>query len=618
MLYALLTCLFFTFTVKGGSISFWAGKKRAAAGICIFLLLCVLCRWIIHRMALGYKKGFYCLLLIVCGFFSFVSVMGVFYSSGKNNGADIDFGDVFGSVTSVGKFLIVFAGGVLLFHMLSSALGVLRDICLRREVQWQKGAFKRIDSFLMEEKSFLKSCVFIAVFWLPQFILRYPGVPVVDTITCLSQYYGVTGYTTQHPIIYTQLLGRFADFGNKMGNVSAGMFLLILIQGAVLLLSFAYLLDTMKKFDAPRWLRWISLVLFAIAPVYAGYATVFLIDIFYCAFILILITELVWYLLKPEVYAGSWKHPALTAIAVLGMFFRHNGIYVALVTALVAAMREAYLLIRKKQKGKRTALILAVLLVPLVLGKANESALYKKYEVTHTSARAMLAVPLQQIGRYMRNNSDDLTEEEIKDIQAVMTYTPSEYGENYRPYNMDGVKWGFKNDASKEDMQKFWKAWLSLLKKHPETFVNATLNQNYCLFSPLQNNVKYYDSAKEKLTKIDAVDFGGMYEQVNSRGILKKVLKVYYRNFSNIPLVGFYVNQGIMDFLLLAICIYSLFDKNGKLLLAALPLLLTLAITFVGPAAMGHPRYTFPIIYSMPLLLGLFLRGKGCGTKEKI
>ena len=71
-----------------------------------------------------------------------------------------------------------------------------------------------------------------------------------------------------------------------------------------------------------------------------------------------------------------------------------------------------------------------------------------------------------------------------------------------------------------------------------------------------------------------------------------------------------------MDFLLLAICIYSLFDKNGKLLLAALPMLLTLAVTFVGPAAMGHPRYTFPIIYSMSLLVGLFLNGKDSGKKQ--
>lgn len=614
-IYALFTSLFFTFTVKSGSIIFWNGKRKAVIGLGVFLVSCVFYYLVVHRIEARYKTGFFLLMFIVCGFFSFASVMGVFYASGERNGARIDFGDVFGGgCGSVLKFAIVFVGGVIFFYLLAACLGVLRAY-LQNHSRW-KETFKRMDSFMMEKNSFLKNGIFIAAFWIPQFAVRYPGVTVVDSITCLYQYYGMASYTTQHPIIYTQLLGRFADLGSRMGSVSAGLFLLILLQGGVLLLVLSYLLDTLKKFGAPGWLRWISLVLFAVAPVYAGYATVFLIDIFYCAFILLLVIELIWYLFQPEHYISSWKHPVLTMLAVLGMFFRHNGIYVVAVTVLFIGLRESYLLIRRKQKIQVTALILAVLLIPLCAGKVNESVLYKKYNVSHTSARAMLAVPLQQIGRYMLNNSEDLTEEEIQDIQAVMSYTPLEYGEKYRPYNMDGVKWGFKNDASKEDMQQFWKAWFRLLKKHPGTFIGATLNQNYCLFSPLADNIKYYDSTKEKLAEIDAVDFSEVYEKINSEGILKKLLRVYYKKFSDIPLVGFYVNQGIMDFLLLAICIYSLFDKNGKLLLAALPMLLTLAVTFVGPAAMGHPRYTFPIIYSMSLLVGLFLNGKDSGKKQ--
>ena len=85
----------------------------------------------------------------------------------------------------------------------------------------------------------------------------------------------------------------------------------------------------------------------------------------------------------------------------------------------------------------------------------------------------------------------------------------------------------------------------------------------------------------------------------------------YYRQFDNIPFLGLYVNQGVMTLLLLGICLYALFDKNPRLLLLALPLLLTLGVTFIGPAAYGHPRYLFPILYSMPLLFGIFLTGKG-------
>ena len=182
---------------------------------------------------------------------------------------------------------------------------------------------------------------------------------------------------------------------------------------------------------------------------------------------------------------------------------------------------------------------------------------------------------------------------------------------------MDGIKWGFNDDATSEELKAFFQTWFQLFMKHPDTYIDATLNQNYCLFSPLKDNIKYYDSTRESLLEIDKVDFSEVYKQNNGNGILKKLTKEYYKRFCDIPLFGLYVNQGILDFLLLSICLYCLFDKNGKLLVVSLPLLLTLAVTFVGPAAHGHPRYTFPIAYAMPLFFGLYLGEWGCGAKKK-
>ena len=86
----------------------------------------------------------------------------------------------------------------------------------------------------------------MTVFWLPQIIVRYPCSIPIDSQVSLFQYYGLRKYTTQHPIIYTQLLGRFSDFGQALGNVSFGLFLLILLQCILLLLVLAYTIYTMK------------------------------------------------------------------------------------------------------------------------------------------------------------------------------------------------------------------------------------------------------------------------------------------------------------------------------------------------------------------------------------
>ena len=559
--------------------------------------------------------------------YSFASVMGMFYSTAPRRGAEVNFVNVITkSYGALIKFTIVFLGGVLFFYLFTGAVGILgksmKQHFFPKKLYEKYGSFeipyvKRFFSFLLGEKSFLKTAVFIAVCWLPHFIARYPGIVTVDSEISLLQYYGVTEYTTQHPIIYMQLLGRFADLGNWLGSVSLGLFFLLLIQCVILLMAMTYMVDTMKKFHMPAWLLNTTLVIIGFAPCFTGYIAAFVIDVFYDAFIVLFIIELVWYLFKPEVYFSSWKHPACTIAAVLGMFFRKNGIYVVAVVLLFVAGRELYMILHKKQSMRAALMFLAFLFLPMCVGKINDAALYKKYDAKKISTRAMLAIPLQQIGRYVLNNKDDLTDEEIASIQAVMTYTPEEYAEKYRPYNMDGIKWGFNDDATSEELKAFFQTWFQLFMKHPDTYINATLNQNYCLFSPLKDNIKYYDSTRESLLEIDKVDFSEVYKQNNGNGILKKLTKEYYKRFCDIPLFGLYVNQGILDFLLLSICLYCLFDKNGKLLVVSLPLLLTLAVTFVGPAAHGHPRYTFPIAYAMPLFFGLYLGEWGCGAKKK-
>ena len=618
LVYAILGCFFFTFNVSSGSIMLFTRSNLSLARTSVFLFLFIIFHLVIRRFPKGYPAGFHILAILLSCFCSFASVMGMFYSTAPRRGAEVSFTDVITKSSGAFiKFSIVFLGGTLFFYMFLGAVGILRKYMKQHffpEKIYKK--YKSIEipyaerffSFLLGEKSFMKTAVFIAVCWLPHVIARYPGIVTVDSEISLHQYYGVTEYTTQHPIIYMQLLGRFADFGNWLKNVSLGLFFLILIQSVILLFVMTYMVDTMKKFHMPTWLLNITLVLIGFAPCFTGYIATFVIDILYDAFIVLFIIELVWYLFKQEIYFSSWRHPACTIAAVLGMFFRKNGIYVVAVVLLFVAGRELYMIFHKKQNVRSALLFLAFLFLPMCAGKINDSLLNKKYNAKKISTRAMLAVPMQQIGRYVLNNGDDLTDEEIASIQAVMTYTPEEYAEKYRPYNMDGIKWGFNDDATSEEMKAFFQTWFQLFMKHPDTYINATLNQNYCLFSPIKDNVKYYDSTRESLLEIEKVDFSDVYKQNNSKGFLKKLTKEYYKRFCDVPLLGLYVNQGIIDFLLLAICLYCLFDKNGRLLVVALPFLLTLAITFVGPAAHGHPRYTFPITYAMPLFFGLYLK----------
>lgn len=597
-IYAFLTVLFFSFSVSEDSFSLWPSQSSIVVQTVFLIAMFFVYKKILS--ALSFQPGllFIILAALISSVFAFASVMGVFYS------ADSSLGML--SPMTAGKLLrllVVFAGGFSFFYIailgISTISGFVSGLSFPRIRRWT--------AFLFDKKCFVKSLIVIGIFWLPQILVRYPCSIPVDSEVCLFQYYGLRKYTTQHPIIYTQLLGRFSDLGEALGNVSVGLFLLALLQCILLLLVLAYTIYTMKQLGIPNWMLFITLFLFALCPIFAGYAVTLIVDVFYDTFILLLTDELAWYLFRQDCYKKSWKHPVLTAVAVLGMFFRQNGFYVVAVLILFVASRELYLIIRKKQTFTCAVLILAVLIIPLGIGKINTSYLQKKYNATKVSTRAMLSMPLQQTARYMVYHSDELSSEEKAAIQKVINYTPEEFAENYNPYNFDGIKHGFSRKASKKDLLAYLQVWFKLFLRHPETYINATLNQNYILFSPLANNSKYYGTAPQKLTQITDPDYSAVYKTIKTHKSIKQKLTSYYINFCKLPVAGFYVNQGLLNLLLLAICLYALCKKNGRLLLLGLPLLLTLAVTFVGPAALGHPRYTFPIAYGMPLFFGLFL-----------
>nr|WP_294666425.1 DUF6020 family protein [uncultured Blautia sp.] len=602
-IYALLSTFFFTFSVSEDVISLFPAQSGIVIQSVILLFFYFLYKKLLSVCNPPHNLLFMILAVIISSIFCYASVMGVFFSADSSLAAlsSITFAVIL-------KLILLLLGGFSFFYVMILAIdsvsGHIRNISMP--------GLHKVCNYLFDKGIFIKSLLIMTICWLPQIIIRYPGSMPIDSEVCIFQYYGLRKYTTQHPIIYTQLLGHFSDLGNALGNISLGLFLLILLQCICLLLVLAYTIHTMREFNAPNWLLFITLILFSAAPVFSGYATILIVDVFYDTAILLLINELTWYLFRQNIFKKEPKHYILTIIAVLGMYFRQNGFYLMIVLIFFVAIRELYLIRHKKQTIRCAALILALLFIPLCAGKLNTSLLHKKYKATRVSTRVMMALPLQQTSRYMVYHSDDLSHEEREVISSILSYTDDEFKEKYNPYNFDGIKKGFTNHLTKKDLLAYIQTWFKLFLRHPDTYINATLNQNYCLFSPLANNSKYYGTVRSRITEITTPDFNKLYEDITVlNNSAKKGVMTYYQSFYKFPIIGLYVNQGLINLLLLAICLYALCEKNGRLLLLGLPLLLTLAIIFVGPAAYGHPRYTFPVHYAMPLLVCIFISRKG-------
>jgi len=350
-------------------------------------------------------------------------------------------------------------------------------------------------------------------------------------------------------------------------------------------------------------------------PPIALYASTLYNDCFYCLSIMLLVTELAYYLYDRETFFRKKRHLLLIVIAVLGSGFRYNGLYTVVALVAVIALREIYLLFKCKEKLLRTSIVLLLCtIIPLYSVQCIQSSVNEAFEAKEIRSRAILAMPIQQSVRCLITYGDSIPQEDYEALHTVLTWSDKKYKKEYDPRNFDGVKESFKLDATKEEMAGFIKAWIKLVLKYPETCFMATANQTYYLFSPFVANDRYYKSISAHIDKawerygFDASPY--VYENENLDLLCYELWDFYENVFPGIPILGFIVNPAVYTILLISVCFWLLFSKDKRALVLAVPLLVTLAITFLGPAIYRHPRYVYPIMYSMPMLLSSFLLQK--------
>ena len=601
-LYSLMMFIFFSFSIQEDRIYLFRFSTNVPANTFLFIGILFICFKISPLIFQSRTRGFYFLSLIISMVFSIISIMAKFFQNGISMDSYIS-----AHPLALSRIGIAFIGGIFLFFGVIQIVGSLRTMTFSFKIP---DTLNRLLDFMYGEHCFLKSLLLMFIIWLPQILVRYPGALTVDTKVSLRQYLGVDAATTQHPILYTVFAGKLIDFGRSIGHPAFGHYILVLIQTILMLLVLAYTLHSMKQFQINRWIYGITLVFFAIAPIFIATATSSVIDGPYSSFFLLLITELVYYLFMHEVYRRSWIHYLLTGIAVFGLFLRQNGIYIITAIAVTAVIMELYFILKEKQNLIYSIVFLAVLIFPAIGCNSLVNHLHEQYNAQEYGTRAMLSMPVQQTARCLLEHGDEIDQNTLNSIQKVLTWNLDEYKEAYDPLSFDTVKQGFNLDASSDDIRDFLRAWLHLFAKYPETCINATLNQTYFLFSPETINQTYYYpyGVTMRAGKYDMSEFNPSHSKL---GGINSILKQIYHSFGFFPVLGLLVNQGFTDLFLLAISLYALIEKRGRILFLCVPLLLTLAIVFVGPMVLYQARYTYPIMYCLPLLYGIFFSQKG-------
>lgn len=548
---------------------------------------------------------------LTAGIFSAFVVVG--YSFATVQSLDLIFADAAQMI----KSLIAFVG----FYGLLHPCIKLCYLTLDNREAFQRGRAQGRAAMFFDRYPFRVSFAVLVIAWLPYLIGYYPGLFMGDTGAQLSQFFQIPNGTSSylnlisesqlinnhHPVFHTVLMGTAVKLGRVLFHSdNAGIFLYTCFQYLCTAGALAYGISWLKKIRIPRWCQITFLGIAALYPVIGRYAVLLSKDTLFADCMLLYMVFLAELVYMPSRLTGKKGRLVLFGLVILGvMLLRQNGIYAVLfsIPVFLTLLRERKHLIRAG----------AVLLAAVVLYTGYSQALLPALKITPGSRREMLSVPFQQTARYLRDYPDEVTQEEKDAINRVLD--ADRIGQIYDPNISDPVKATFREDADGEDLKAYFKAWASMLFKHPRCYVEATLNNYYGYFYMGQDatdrRVRYYEGGSKKFIRTRMDNKGFSFSHLKQLEGLRQALEVYSETVLHLPILSILQASAWYTWLVILGIGYLLWKKRWRCLFLFLPALSVLLVSVISPVnGTIYFRYMLSVMFMMPVLIGITVKNE--------
>lgn len=533
-----------------------------------------------------FKKDNYLSINILSIIFTVLMILG--YSYDTNYTPDL----VFNSNIHILVTLVKFIGFYFLFkNLLNSIYKYFKD-----------GKFKEKTNKLttmFSKHPYLFSFIVLFIVYGIYLIIFYPGVINYDNANQIKEVLGMhTRYldsivvindnitlTNFNPILHTLLLGNLFKLGVNIGNVNFGLFLYTFLQMIVVVAVLSYSLKFLYKEGVKSKYLLLILLAYIIIPYFLLYAITCVKDTLFTMFVLLYIIKLYQFIK----YDFKFKDYVLFMITILlVILFRNNGIYLILLSL-------PFTLIIKKGIRKQI-----VLMCVLVIGfNYGYGQVLSVLEIPNTSIREMLSIPFQQTARYVKYHESDVTEEQKKAIDTILTYDT--LGSRYNPILSDKVKNEYNKYATDEELMDYFKAWFEMFWNHPMTYVNATVSNVYGYFYPATYRWYVYNTLNEKLPEA-----GFDYHFIDSLEPLRGFIQGYSEVFKYVPVVQLSVNCGFYTWSYLFLMVVLILQKKQRYIILLAPAFSLVLMNVAGPAN-TYFRYVLPYAVSLFTILPLIL-----------
>lgn len=439
--------------------------------------------------------------------------------------------------------------------------------------------------------AFSRSFLILAGAYLPFLLLAFPGNLCWDAIGQIEQVMGSVGYSTHHPLFHTLIMGGLVKAGQTLfHSPEIGLFVYMLLQDAMLAAALAATIGVLSRRGASFPLLLTLQALYCVTPVYSNMASTAVKDVPFAACMILYCLWLALLLEEPRRIHSRRFVISFFLIQVSVILLRNNGLYVVVLSGIAGFL----FLFRKYGLRERLRFLLAGFGASVLTARVILALLAFACHASPGSIGEMMSLPFQQTARYLLLYQQEITPEERAAIEAVLGDVGT-VADKYDPASADPVKALFHRDASTGEVFSYMKAWLRGFFRHPGPYIEAFFAHIYGWFTPgVPNSIRYEADTYETVRQ------GGLFPNA------EKLLIFYYRFAARTPL-GLLENVGASVWALFLLAFYQRRRGLSAALCAGAPLWVSLLICMASPCFLGHPRYAFPILFTVPFLYGFTL-----------
>lgn len=426
------------------------------------------------------------------------------------------------------------------------------------------------------------ACAAMLLSWLPYMLVFYPGSVAGDTAVQIDYFMGNLPWSNHHPIVSSALIGGFVKLGGLLGSENLGVFLYAAFQSLALAFALSRTIACMREWGCAKWLRIVSILFFCLFPLWGLYAQYVGKDTLFTAVVTLYTVCLCGLIHRPEAILNGKTAAAFCGLGILAALLRNNGIYVVMITLMFCLLA-----FRGRAARLRVALLLGVTMLFQCLWSG---VLLPALGVEKGSVREALSIPLQQTARYVSLYESEVTDEEKAAISGVLDYRMLA---DYDADLSDPVKSYFYDDASGKALLAYFRAWFQMCKKHPLTYVDATILNSYSYYCLYDSPIAIYRTYLVNYT-------GGQIHAAYPEETWLTVRSLSDA-FSGLPGISLLYRQGFYTWLLLALIVLLLCKRKPRYIVCLIPAIASVLVCVASPAD-GDMRYYLPVVATIPLL----------------